>query len=627
MTNNLNLLEDYLNNTSVNLKEKNYIVPGIWVSDALKGEDVKVEPNSFFAKKIREIKEIAKNINKPKRNLTSSESASVYNLFIRYNLSYDHYLTGEFSHKSEKHFRQTGTFLKAIAILPYLYSMGINTIYLLPISSISHSGKKGDAGSPYAKQNPYSIENTLGETNIRLNAEEQFSAFVEAAHLLGMKVVLEFVFRTAGLDSDLAINNPEWFYWIYEEHAEHFRPPAFTESELNIIQKKIESNDFENLLQPNERYRKMFSPTPVKVHRINGEITGETAQGQKVVIPSAFADWPPNDTQPLWSDVTYLKIYDSPDYNYMAYNTVRMYDDNLAKDEYEVTSLWENIAGIVPHYINKFNIDGIMIDMGHALPSKLRTSIIKKAKELKPDFIFWEENFVLSEKSKADGYNASLGYMPFDQHVPYKFKQIVRMFEENRCPIDFFATPETHNTPRTASRLGNSHFSKLAYTLNAFLPTINFIHSGFELSETYPVNTGLGFSESDYNKYPQDVLPLFSNRFMNWNNPKEIIEHIRKISRLRYNYLTKNKANSADEIKLINNEQNAVIAYTRKISASGNTIIVIGNLSEMTNIDNLNISNEFDTLKDLISESVYQLYDGSLRVTLNPFEYIIGLLK
>ena len=59
----------------------------------------------------------------------------------------------------------------------------------------------------------------------------------------------------------------------------------------------------------------------------DGRWVGVLDDGTRVRIPGAFADWPPDDNQPPWTDVTYLRMYDHPDFNYMAYNTIRMYDE------------------------------------------------------------------------------------------------------------------------------------------------------------------------------------------------------------------------------------------------------------------------------------------------------------
>lgn len=53
--------------------------------------------------------------------------------------------------------------------------------------------------------------------------------------------------------------------------------------------------------------------------------------------------------------------------------------------------LWNLIADIIPYYQKEFGIDGARIDMGHALPKELVDLIIKRAKEIDPDFMFIAE--------------------------------------------------------------------------------------------------------------------------------------------------------------------------------------------------------------------------------------------
>jgi hypothetical protein len=57
--------------------------------------------------------------------------------------------------------RETGTFLKTIALLPYVRSLGCNVLHLLPIASIGQDGRKGALGSPYAMRDPYDLDETL----------------------------------------------------------------------------------------------------------------------------------------------------------------------------------------------------------------------------------------------------------------------------------------------------------------------------------------------------------------------------------------------------------------------------------------------------------------------------------
>jgi hypothetical protein len=122
---------------------------------------------------------------------------------------------------------------------------------------------------------------------------------------------------------------------------------------------------------------------------------------------------------------------------------------------------------------------------------------------------------VPNEHAVKQGFNLVLGYLPFDQHNPPKMKQFIENIINNNFPIPCFATPETHNTPRAATREGKINFSKIAYIINKLLPLPTFIHSGFEIGETMPVNTGLGFESVDTTNLTADVLPLFSSASLN----------------------------------------------------------------------------------------------------------------
>ncbi|MBU2471278.1 MAG: alpha-amylase, partial [Bacteroidetes bacterium] len=245
-----------------------------------------------------------------------TKSAVIYNLFVRAGCAFNHSQNGKLDLPcNEEGFRETGSFMKAIALLPYIKSLGTNTVHLLPITPIGSDGNKGKLGSPYAIKNPYEIDPSLCEPNIGVGAEIEFKAFVEAAHKLGMRVVAEFVFRTSAKDGDWVKEHPEWFYWI-KENIEDREPksndeskygtPVFTQAELEKIFYAVGNERFDQLIPPHAIYREMFTDPPKRenIHHINNRYVGILDNGQRVRIPGAFADWPPNDTQPPWGDVT-----------------------------------------------------------------------------------------------------------------------------------------------------------------------------------------------------------------------------------------------------------------------------------------------------------------------------------
>lgn len=564
-----------------------------------------------------------------------SRFAVVYNLFVRLATAFDHNQNGQLELETPDAFRETGTFLKAIALLPYIKRLGANTVHLLPITSIGSDGNKGNLGSPYAIKNPYKLDERLSEPLLGLSVEDEFRAFVEAAHHLGIRVVVEFVFRTAAKDSDWIPEHPDWFYWI-DARVEDRPPgaldearygnPIFTAEELSLILDKVERGDFYNLPEPHAIYRSFFTEPPETVELQNGRYIGRTRSGQLCRIPGAFADWPPQDTQPPWNDVTYLKLYTHPRYNYIAYNTVRMYDANLVQPEYINQPLWGKIIGIIPYYQEAFDIDGVMIDMGHALPSLLKQSMVAAARKKNPQFAFWDENFAATAKSRAEGYNAVIGSMPFVMHNFMDLAKMLSEFSRSGVAIPSFATAESHNTPRAAARFGGGAtgraFSKFVFALSAVLPAIPFIHNGAEICEHYPINTGLGFSSEDLQQFPSHRLPLFSAFAFDWkdaNHQEPLIDFLSRAMAAREKYLDVLANHSPQSMTFFSNIDSEMIVLTRQVG--NKKLLYIGNANvQGRERIKIPLATSKPVLEDLFSGKVFSLSSNFLSVELDAGE-------
>jgi hypothetical protein len=517
-------------------------------------------------------------------------------------------------------------------MLPYIKSLGANTVHLLPITSIGTDGNKGTLGSPYAIKNPYEIDPNLCEPNIGIGAEIEFKAFVEAAHKLGMRVVVEFVFRTSAKDGDWVKEHPDWFYWI-KENVEDREPkstneskygsPIFTHEELEKIFTAVSNHRFDQLIPPHQIYRDMFTEPPrrERIQKENGRYVGVLKDGQRVRIPGAFADWPPNDSQPPWGDVTYLKLYESSDYRYIGYNTVRMYDSHLAQHININKPLWEKIIGIIPHYQRSFGIDGVMIDMGHALPMELKQKLIQNARDINRDFAFWDENFSASQRSVDEGYNSVIGDMWSDQHDTTRLKKLLMNFSNEGYPIPFFAAPESHNTPRAATRPGGIEYSKFSWVINNFIPAIPFIHNGFEIGETFPINTGLGFSADDLQAHPSLKLPLFSDYAFNWASKNEFTDFLKNVSLIRsvFKQLIMNFSPKTFIFHHTNNHD--LVVYERK-NNKRLMVIANGNQSASNNIE-MDLCTRRKSVTDLITGKNINLVKGKLSYKLKPYQCLL----
>ncbi len=501
-------------------KEKSHI-PAIWINPFENGIS-SVNYAGFLAERLSMI---IQNGQQKTSDEMSRQKPVIYNIFVRLFTAFDHDQDGrlgnhpEDSTIGEHGIRETGTFLKTIALLPYLKKLGINTIHLLPITKIGLTGRKGDLGSPYAIKNPYEIDPLLADPVVDLTVEQQFAALVEAAHRLGMRVVQEFIFRTASIDSDWTLTNPQWFYWIKDQKS--YRPPAFDAPELAEI--KLVPKGRGAYLPPPKSYRDLFAIPP-------------KSPGHNLKVASAFADWPPDDLQPPWTDVTYLRLYNykfqaENNFNYIAYNTVRYYDPELARPENINHPVWETISEIIPHFQKAFGIDGAMIDMGHALPEALKMQIISKARAINSGFTFWDENFENKIKTKNEGYDAVIGGSWFNITKRGGFRsEIINV--NKKLPLPFFGTAETHNSPRYGFNQKRKKFA--SWLLFNLLPqSMPFVHNGFELNESLPVNTGLNFTKAEIENLAKASLPLFYKNGLNWNPKINILPEMVKIGEIR----------------------------------------------------------------------------------------------
>ncbi|MBX3239197.1 MAG: alpha-glucosidase C-terminal domain-containing protein [Chitinophagaceae bacterium] len=97
-----------------------------------------------------------------------------------------------------------GTFKAFAAHLPRLRDMGIETLWLMPITPIASEKMKGTMGSYYACSDYTSINPEFGTL-------DDFRNLVSAAHELGFKVILDWVANHTGWDHIWTITNPGFY--------------------------------------------------------------------------------------------------------------------------------------------------------------------------------------------------------------------------------------------------------------------------------------------------------------------------------------------------------------------------------------------------------------------------------
>jgi glycosidase len=680
-------------------EDLNYWIPKLWVTSkdvkVLEEKDsfVRVEPCAYLSEQFKLIekksnpdydyrKSLSRNmgLSMEKNKIVENgikrmpgdwlSGTSIYGIYVRNFTAFDHDQDGVLG-GSQKNItlngqgmKETGTFLKSMALLPYIKSLGFDTVYLLPVSQTGTACRKGELGSPYGMRNNFKIDTMFHDPLVdEYGVDVEFRAFVEAAHMMGLRVMLDFVPRTAARDSDFIKEHPDWFYWIDRSADKDYHSPEFTRDELNEIHHKVShwhDTKEKHMIPPHADYVKLFNepPQPETIEYISPEIgyVGKV-NGKEVVVPGAFADWPPDDIQPPWTDVTYYKLYEDSEFNYVAYNTIRMYDSRIAKKN---QPLWDTIANFIPFFQEEFGIDGARIDMGHALPHALEHMIIEKAREVDADFGFLAEDFNVWAQARQKGYNMVMGnswyafprtMAPADNGDSMA-KQFIKDLPKYPNPV--WGSPETADTPRAAARKGGIKFSKAIWTIINTLPnTVPFCFSGFELGDHKPNNLGLDFEPEEIKVLSKKPLAFFDRAEIAWDSlfAEELIAHIRKMSEFR----AENKGNiiHLDNFAWVENEtngkpfmapENPVISFLRFFEENMVTMLTSGMFGEILYpieverdflvVANMDFENEVistvmlgydEPFVHIFTGEKYKAIDGKMNLRLKPGEVILAV--
>lgn len=515
----------------------NYTVPDLWNCFDYRGEEMGktpwgelvVNPYRFYRDVIRTFLEPkagrVRTWGKPLSRHQAVEPgleggdwikrATVYSMMVRTSTAWDHDRSGHLEDRNLYGLKETGTFVKSLALLSLLHKVGVTCVYLLPISKFSLKDKKGELGSPYGVSSFFNLDPNLKDpiTGPGFSVEDEFRAFVEACHILGMQVMIDLIPRTNSVDSELILEHPDWFYWIRHEDLRGYKPP-YVPGLGSQVQPKPE---FLPIIYQSAEVRQHLASfvgnpkdaDPGKWALLQKDVAAQpdqcvleaVQQRFGLTVAPAFSDHV-NDPQPAWDDVTFFRMYlDHPeasapflDREYAPYILFDVIKSNLFQGKVRNQPLWDLISGIIPYYQEQFGIDGARIDMGHALPLELVESIIGRARKVDPHFCFIAEEMDLTQAANARrvGYNMILGNGFTEEPRVVEHRAHRYMYDARHLPCPVYACGETHDTPRLAARDGGRILSRMLTIMNLFMPNgVPFINSGQLCYERQPMNTGL----------------------------------------------------------------------------------------------------------------------------------------
>ena len=103
-----------------------------------------------------------------------------------------------------RQYTAAGSFNAFTYHIPRLKEMGVEVLWLMPITPISKVGRKGSLGSYYACSSYTKINPEFGN-------EQDFISLVQMAHKHEMKIIIDWVANHTGIEHEWMQEHPNWF--------------------------------------------------------------------------------------------------------------------------------------------------------------------------------------------------------------------------------------------------------------------------------------------------------------------------------------------------------------------------------------------------------------------------------
>jgi hypothetical protein len=153
--------------------------------------------------------------------------------------------------------------------------------------------------------------------------------------------------------------------------------------------------------------------------------------------------------------------------------------------------------------------------------------------------------------------------------------------------------------------------------LNSFLPVILFLHSGYEIAERYPINTGLDFTPEDLKKLPSEKLPLFSEYGYNWLSKEHFTELVTKVLSIRKKYEMVVLDFRPQSFRVLDGGSEHVLAYARLDHSPKKRLAVVGNCNYASSqVASVRVDTKKRSVVDLLSGKRFAVKDDHVTATL-----------
>jgi glycosidase len=103
-----------------------------------------------------------------------------------------------------RQFNSGGTFKSFMPEIPRIKALGVDVLWFMPVYPIGQLNRKGGLGSYYSIKNYHEINPEFGTM-------DDFKSTVNAAHVQGMKVILDWVGNHTAWDHPWVTEHPDWY--------------------------------------------------------------------------------------------------------------------------------------------------------------------------------------------------------------------------------------------------------------------------------------------------------------------------------------------------------------------------------------------------------------------------------
>lgn len=543
----------------------NYAIPESWncygfsQTRTIRSKELLVNPYTFYMFNLTHM--LKNGANQWKEPIPFHEHAAIkgnwlkkskiYSIMVRTFSAWDHDRDNRIDHDNLYHLSDNGTFLKSIILLPLLKRMGIDTILLHQPFALGKTCTIHDYPCKEAVTNFQEIDNLLQDPLVpQMSALEQCIAFIEACHMLGIRVILEYCPGKLARDNSYFQNHPEWFYWIACSYESTYHAPECFALPQNTLPFTFTLKDF-------------YKSEDVKAHinefkiapRLKCNTLKAVEEQIEYTIAPAISDQINAHIQ-ADKDTTIFRFYE--DFHSHVPNEIKhkgipyLTQDSIRCDLHPahqpMTALWTMLNENIIWYQKTLGIDGIYLESPYLIPDKLQKQFVKTAHSNHKRFAFIGEDTVIENSSKwaAKGYDAISGNSGYCESDVWNFKYHSFAYQLKGNPLPMLAASEFYDSRRVSCLENGKTLANMLSIMNQFLPNgIPMFMNGIESYEVQPMQLSeLGDQKYTYSLSQEDPRyrkQAYLDQFYYNYNAKDIMVFpylMEQTNKIRKEYLT-----------------------------------------------------------------------------------------